>query len=406
MTTLRQIMANQANAARSTGPRTPAGKEQSRRNALKHGLAGAGIVLPDDEAEAVAQRKTEWHSALRPWNQVDEWLADQVVVASVQIDRCRAHETLLRAELAERAGTSWDDDRRLAAEVLAAGLSRKPSLVSRQLQQSPQGCDWMIERWEGLGRILEAKGEWTGAQKALALDLLGTPPELRDGPTRLDPVAPGDDVRAHRAAVVAGELARLKQARNTVLADLDAREQVAAELGMELEPPRPLSLLRRYAADCQRRFRWAFQQLQRGRNTTARPARTPTPVPSPASVPAPAVAAPFDARLVPDDAPEDDLDEEALLGQLDRRLLAVLGSMRQFEVDGDLDILDADPELTPEPAAPTPAPATTPAPTEPCRASSQERRSLLAEPVSRLILPPTTGNRRARRAQASQARRA
>jgi len=33
-----QIAANRRNAARSTGPRTEAGKAQSRRNALKHGL--------------------------------------------------------------------------------------------------------------------------------------------------------------------------------------------------------------------------------------------------------------------------------------------------------------------------------------------------------------------------------
>jgi len=35
----RRIAANRANAQRSTGPRTATGKEKSRRNALKHGLA-------------------------------------------------------------------------------------------------------------------------------------------------------------------------------------------------------------------------------------------------------------------------------------------------------------------------------------------------------------------------------
>ena len=52
-----QILANRRNAALSTGPKTPEGKEQSRRNALKHGMTGAGVVLADpasDEAAAVA----------------------------------------------------------------------------------------------------------------------------------------------------------------------------------------------------------------------------------------------------------------------------------------------------------------------------------------------------------------
>ena len=41
MPTERQIRANRANAQRSTGPRTGAGKLKSSRNAYRHGLSGA-----------------------------------------------------------------------------------------------------------------------------------------------------------------------------------------------------------------------------------------------------------------------------------------------------------------------------------------------------------------------------
>ena len=42
----RKLQANRANAKRSTGPRTEAGKAVSRRNALKHGILSQAIDLP------------------------------------------------------------------------------------------------------------------------------------------------------------------------------------------------------------------------------------------------------------------------------------------------------------------------------------------------------------------------
>jgi len=42
----RKLQANRANAKRSTGPKTKAGKAASRRNALKHGIASCSVDLP------------------------------------------------------------------------------------------------------------------------------------------------------------------------------------------------------------------------------------------------------------------------------------------------------------------------------------------------------------------------
>ena len=49
MATTKQVTANRANAARSTGPRTAAGRAKSSRNAFRHGLS---LPLPLDHTTA------------------------------------------------------------------------------------------------------------------------------------------------------------------------------------------------------------------------------------------------------------------------------------------------------------------------------------------------------------------
>ena len=51
MTSDRQIEANRRNALRSTGPRTEAGKLQSRRNAVRHGLMAETVIGSLEDAE-------------------------------------------------------------------------------------------------------------------------------------------------------------------------------------------------------------------------------------------------------------------------------------------------------------------------------------------------------------------
>jgi hypothetical protein len=47
----RRIEANRRNARRSTGPRSADGKARVASNALKHGLTGTQIVLPNERRE-------------------------------------------------------------------------------------------------------------------------------------------------------------------------------------------------------------------------------------------------------------------------------------------------------------------------------------------------------------------
>jgi hypothetical protein len=51
MTSYRQIEANRRNALKSTGPKAEAGKQVSRRNALRHGLTAQTVISALEDAE-------------------------------------------------------------------------------------------------------------------------------------------------------------------------------------------------------------------------------------------------------------------------------------------------------------------------------------------------------------------
>ena len=51
MTSFRQFQANRRNALKSTGPNTAEGKQQSRRNAVRHGLTAETVIGALEDAE-------------------------------------------------------------------------------------------------------------------------------------------------------------------------------------------------------------------------------------------------------------------------------------------------------------------------------------------------------------------
>jgi len=313
MASLRQIRANVENARNSTGPASTAGKAASRRNALKHGLAGTGVVLPEDDAEESRERAAQLVSSLRPDNAWEIWLTERIGVLLVRIERCEAQDAILRQLQANRAGTLWDDDRRLAAEELGALLPRSPAVVARRLGGTPQGCDWLIGRWEALAGRLES-GPWDDDGRRQALDLLGVAAECRRGPSAPDP-APGQDPAEAQRSLAAGEVARLRALKADVLDDADRDEQLAAELGQEPEPDAARRHLRRYQQAAARELAWCRSQFKSSmrpyRPNDSDPSRNSRPYLPAASAPYPEPAPPPLTPLTPAPAPAPARDEVA-----------------------------------------------------------------------------------------------
>src|ERR1039457_5822754 len=66
MATPAQIAANQANAQKSTGPRSVEGKSASRFNALKHSIDAASIVIPGEDPADYAALADHYLQEFRP----------------------------------------------------------------------------------------------------------------------------------------------------------------------------------------------------------------------------------------------------------------------------------------------------------------------------------------------------
>lgn len=74
-----QIKANRANAKRSIGPNTPAGKARVRYNAMKHGLLAEAALLPDED-EATLRVFTEKLTAdLSPIGDMESILVERII---------------------------------------------------------------------------------------------------------------------------------------------------------------------------------------------------------------------------------------------------------------------------------------------------------------------------------------
>jgi hypothetical protein len=82
MATTAQILANQQNAQKSTGPRSPEGKAASAQNAAKHGLSSAFRVLQHEDQGEFDQTLTTLRDEHNPATQHQVFLVEQQQICS------------------------------------------------------------------------------------------------------------------------------------------------------------------------------------------------------------------------------------------------------------------------------------------------------------------------------------
>jgi hypothetical protein len=118
MSSLKQIRANRRNAKKSTGPTTKAGKENSRFNALVHGLRAESNLLPGEDAAQFDQLLESLTVGWRPQDDREKSMIERIATAHwklARLDRGISQAILdldrYRKRLKRVKDKSSDDDR-------------------------------------------------------------------------------------------------------------------------------------------------------------------------------------------------------------------------------------------------------------------------------------------------------
>ena len=243
----------EANARKSTGPRTEEGKARSRRNGLRHGFA-AEVLVPEGDRARYEVELARWEREAGPSNVVEEHLIRRAAVGSVKLDRIETAREESREASARAAVEGWERRKQAMARRKAQDLQRDPSNTVLDLEATAFGCDWLIRRWQALDAPLRLGKGWGQQAVAGAQRLLGLPegapgvdaePEVRDlcrlaaaaspravpAPTRVesDPEAPDDPAIARQAlrAFIADRVDRLMALRDESWEAVEGPERAA-----------------------------------------------------------------------------------------------------------------------------------------------------------------------------------
>ena len=194
MATAAQIEANRRNSKLSTGPKTDQGKAKSRLNSYRHGMTARTImpVLPQEDPGELEERIRQAIAALQPRNPAELDLVCCATKLSAEIDRAERIGTAHlahRVRMATRSAADATSARKVRKvhelgsklffqSVIGPGYSAAspddyPAVIVRRLEESAEGCHWLLARWGELLNVVNCEADWGDAEIVRLVGLLG-----------------------------------------------------------------------------------------------------------------------------------------------------------------------------------------------------------------------------------------
>jgi hypothetical protein len=164
MRTKHQSETSRQNGAKSHGPVTAEGQAQSSKNALKHGLTAAVVVLPHENQEEFNQLVKHYVHDFRPANQSQQDLVETLAATRWRMNRLVSlethlfeQETIRNRQTIEKEFTGMDDDGKLAWTLnKMVNTSKTPAHLLRYEGQLNRTFDRALKQLKDLQSMQSA----------------------------------------------------------------------------------------------------------------------------------------------------------------------------------------------------------------------------------------------------------
>jgi len=176
MSSAKQIEANRLNAKKSTGPKTPAGKARSSRNAFIHGLSSQRPTVTIENSAEFNAFANKFMDQYEPLDPSEIFLVRRIACMAWRIQRAQCYETLVLDNL---CCSIPEDDTRTDQEVFSQLLL--DDFRNHQTLAKLQRYETQLERC-----ILRCMKELRDSRKAKDANYTDAAYYLRDGQPRED----------------------------------------------------------------------------------------------------------------------------------------------------------------------------------------------------------------------------